>query len=375
MILVCEPQCQGHEHVEFNAALLSSAYAAFQEPVRFLAEPAHLRLVAQRSSKAGIGHIEFEPIAVPPRHEGGVARMRLDWRLHRKVLARARDFRARITVFSSTTSTGLFALKLLARTSDAPCAAVPHAVLESIGDVHEKWFPRIIRMPHSPNFRILLLSSAIETEVLRAVPTLAGATAAIEHPYLFAEPAKHSPTGHRLRFASIGVAHRDKGFAELLQLAQSTLSAFPGEVSFFHVGPLRDACFGERARGLISYPASRDFLDRAAFEREVSSADYVLFLYPPRSYRFSVSGAFFDAVSLLKPVIAIRNPFFEHCFHKMGDIGYLCDTVAEMTKLLHDLCSSFPTTRYFAQQEQLLRGREVFSPGSVAIALRRAFQY
>jgi len=377
MIVVCEPECEGYEHVEFNVALLASLRRAFEEPVLFLAEPGHLGLVAQRCAAAGVGGVAFRPIAVPPRHLKGLARMLPDGRLHREVLSLARSRDARTVLFTSTTTASLFALKLLVGSSGRRCAVVPHAVLDSLepgGGNGERWFPYVLRMPNPAGLRFLLLSPSIETAVLAAAPGLTGATAAIEHPYLFAEPPPHHPDGRPVRFASIGVALREKGLASLVDLARSTVQARPGKAAFAHVGPVLDLELAEGARDVIAFPATRGFLGREAFEREILGSDYALFLYPKGSYRYSVSGALLDAVSLLRPIIALRNPYFEHCFERMGDIGYLCDSLTQMEELLRELCARFPKSHYAAQQQELRKGREVFAPVAVGASLRAALE-
>jgi hypothetical protein len=133
-----------------------------------------------------------------------------------------------------------------------------------------------------------------------------------------------------------------------------------------------DLELAESARDVIAFPATRGFLGREAFEREILGNDYALFLYPQGSYRFSVSGAFLDAVSLLRPVVALKNPYFEHCFEKMGDIGYLCDTPEQLGELVRELCARFPKSHYAAQQKELRRGRAAFAPPAVGAALRAA---
>jgi len=43
MIIICEPQCIGFEHAEFNAALLSVIKHAFpDEEIMFVAEKEHI---------------------------------------------------------------------------------------------------------------------------------------------------------------------------------------------------------------------------------------------------------------------------------------------------------------------------------------------
>jgi hypothetical protein len=89
--------------------------------------------------------------------------------------------------------------------------------------------------------------------------------------------------------------------------------------------------------------------------------DYAVFFYPADSYRLTASGAFFDALAFAKPLIAIRNPFFEHYFSRFGDIGYLCDDYAEVKKMVSDILMHGSGGRYERQIKNLLRCRKSLS--------------
>ncbi|MGC4115286.1 MAG: hypothetical protein QM765_11910 [Myxococcales bacterium] len=372
MILFCEPLCEGYEHVEFNAALLAAVQKGFGGPVTFLAEAGHLGLVQQRVAEVGLTGVSFRALS-PVRRTLGVSGAVAQMQRHREALTLARHRDVRAVLFTSTGAAGLFALKLLCARGGPPCLVVPHGILDSLGPAGgDPFFPAVLRMRNPAALRYLFLSPTIETEVLSRSPGLAGATAAIDHPYLFADPKDHPPEPPPLRLGSLGVARADRGLDALVDVAREALSSRSGKVSFVHVGPVQDPDLAEKARDVVSFPL-RGWASREDYEHELSQIDYALFLAAPDAYRFSVSGAFMDAVSMLKPVIALRNPFFEHCFEKMGDIGYLCDTVWQAQELLGELSHRFPRSHYRSQQEQLRTGRAVFGPAAVGSALHAAF--
>jgi hypothetical protein len=58
----------------------------------------------------------------------------------------------------------------------------------------------------------------------------------------------------------------------------------------------------------------------------------------------------------------------------LGDIGYRCETLAEMQTTIADVARDFPTEHYQRQQAAMLRGRERFRPSSVAPTLRALLQ-
>jgi Tfp pilus assembly protein PilZ len=299
----------------------------------------------------------------------------VEMRRHREALELARHRDARAVLFCSTGAAGLFALKLRCARPRPLCAVVPHGVLDSLGPDGggDRWFPSVLRMRNPAGLRYLFLSPTIEAEVLSRVPDLAGATAAIDHPYLFADPPGGEPEPPPLRLGSLGVARAGRGLEAFVEVAREARSTRTGKVSFVHVGPVQAPELSERARDVVSFPL-RGWAAREDYEREAARLHYALFLAPPDAYRFSVSGAFLDAVSLLKPVIALRNSFFEHCFEKMGDIGYLCDTVWQAQERVAELSHRFPRSHYRSQQEAAALGARRLRAEAVGAALRAAFE-
>ena len=90
----------------------------------------------------------------------------------------------------------------------------------------------------------------------------------------------------------------------------------------------------------ISRPLSNE-----AFKRAVLNLDYILFLYPPDTYRLIASGAILDCIRFNKPVIGVRTDYFEYLFEKFGIFGYLAKDYDELIELLrktHQLKTHFP---------------------------------
>jgi hypothetical protein len=56
----------------------------------------------------------------------------------------------------------------------------------------------------------------------------------------------------------------------------------------------------------------------------------------------------------------------------MGDIGYLCGDLTEMKEVMIAVAQNFPVERYRRQCSNILVGRKIFDPESVARELRAA---
>jgi hypothetical protein len=72
----------------------------------------------------------------------------------------------------------------------------------------------------------------------------------------------------------------------------------------------------------------------------------------------------------VKPGIYLRTPYVEHYFNRLGDIGYLCDSYEEMRDLVLSLAHEFPAERYQQQCANILAGRRLFEPATLAPKLR-----
>ena len=82
-------------------------------------------------------------------------------------------------------------------------------------------------------------------------------------------------------------------------------------------------------------------------------------------YRVGASTSFLDAISSVKPGIYLRNPYLEECFAKMGDIGYLCDTIDDVRACMRSVLNEFPTSRYVRQCRTIFTTRHIFDPAAI----------
>lgn len=64
----------------------------------------------------------------------------------------------------------------------------------------------------------------------------------------------------------------------------------------------------------------------------VQSMDAMLLLYDTNSYKLTASGAILESIWSEKPVIALRNAYFEYLFTKYGDLGILCNDIETLVK-------------------------------------------
>lgn len=379
-MLLVEPQCWGYEHVEVNSALLLAHRAAYPgDKILFLAEASHLALVKKRLG-AGEDDFLFKQVVIPLRDKSGVRRCPKDLLLVGTLLHQAVAFKARRIVFCSVTATLLYALKLLLPFYRGMSALlVLHSNLASLDKVesYRPWhylfrFKFALFLPSSQRISYLVYGDFIGKQIQQNFPRLFPYIRAVNHPYIFPE-LNWSKTDDSTVFGSLGNGRLEKGTDTFFTLANEISSCLPGKnVRFLLIGHVYDTVLLKLAGdAVILTSADNQPLSRNDYEKSALSIDYAVFCYHQESYRYFASGALLDALSFVKPIIALRTPMIEYCFEQMGDIGYLCDDYDQMKAVLLSLVNTDSYEKYEAQRQNILRGRYIFSPGFVAKQLTK----
>jgi glycosyltransferase involved in cell wall biosynthesis len=384
VLLVYEPVCYGLEHVPFNTGILEAGLAAFNGRVTFAAEASHIAAVCESAPPAVRDAVEWRKIDIAPRRLTGF-RARLPY--ERKLL----DEIWKITAAESPaailstvlTEPGLLALKWKVWSSggNTPVGAVFHSALEGFRYSRKRRF--YLRAATPPRLRYLLLGETIRTEVLKLVPQIADHAFVLPHPLTPGVDSGPAELSHeRIGFAFLGRATPEKGFPLFLEVArESILAPQPGGTEFALIGSYFEEFRREiqsllqSAPGRFHAPPDADRkVPTEEYRQRMHEADYVVMPYSADAYRFTCSGAVFDALAAAKPLIALRTPLFEELFARMGDIGYLCATPGELARTVHQIAAGPPRGRYREQVTNLLREREFFETPSVARHLAAALQ-
>lgn len=385
LIVVCEPQCFRLEHAHFNASLLETLLLAHPESeVVFQGESEHLKCVAEVLANHGSaeGHrVEWEEIQIPPRSLLGWARFRREVAWVRAAIHRAAQSPNGIVVLCSVNGPGLAALKLVqyVRRERIPVVAVMHSVLQTLFEKPSlrpsTWILNMrhaMGLPHPPQLRYVALGTSLYRNLQNDVPQLAEKFAPLELPCLMdplPEELSDSLQPRPVRFGFLGVSNSVKRFELFAQLATDTLARVPQTAAEFTlVGYLG------QGENLSSFPAVSGLTSSSLSAREYHSRaealTYVVSTSEPKHYRFLASATFLDALAYGKPGIFLRNPYIEHYFALMGDIGYLCNSYEEMLETTVSIAREFPAQRYREQCRNIQRHRADFTPPRLVYQMR-----
>lgn len=380
-ILMIEPLCRGNEHAQVNAALITSARQAFPaDRVEFWASDSHIsevrNIVRVRSGEGrAIPADTWRPIAPIERSQSLPLRVAKSAWLFRAAIGRAASLNARCCVFTAFDEVLLLGSRMPPKSTqyDRPVLAVFHSALAALAlptarlPWRRMWALRtLIEQPRPSNVRIIVLGSSILKEALAIAPNVRSLRA-MEHPYLWHSDAIPSPPRRPVHFGSFGGTWKG-GVDALLSLQQQVRAAAPS-TQFSIIGRVGSLDAAEELRQAgCDAPSHR--LTSREFSARAMSVDYAIWLADPELYRFTASGSFLDSLSYVKPGLFLRNPYIETCFQKLGDIGYLCDSIQQLSAIACALASNPPVDRFVGQCRNIINGRHIFDPASVAIDFR-----
>lgn len=370
MILICEPQCIGFEHVKVNSALIKAVKIAFNQEIIYQAEKEHLSYV-----KNMIGNdsgVTFQEIEVPPKDQSNLGRSKKEFRIVKKVFAQSSALNIDYIIFASIKSPSLIATKYYLRSyKNVKVLVVPHSLIDSINDVPLSrdfffWIKIWLNFFNTSRLKYLLLGKTIRDELLKEFPKLRDYTEYIDHPYFFAgNKLKDLANSNEIVFGFLGVGYRKKGIEEFITLSRNIKIEYQDWIKFLLVGYIAE----DDLEVDDSIYASRSPLLEDDYKEYMEKIDYALLFHKPDDYRYTASGVFFDAISYLKPIIAIKNPFFEYYFEMMGDIGYLCHDYEEMEDIIIKIIKG-DKERYHQQQLNILNGRKKINLDVIAKKLK-----
>lgn len=383
-IIVCETWAQGFEHADFNAALLRTIGLAFPEAnVLFLSEQDHGGLVRQRLQHAPDASVTYGRVSVPRRGMFELRQFITEFGACWHVLSLARRRSTGALVFSCLKGSSLLALKAVMCVLGIKILTVGviHGELSTVLAPQQRrpWNRALalhsaLKLPAPRWLRLLVLGESIRREMVKIMPSRLDVWRSMELVSLHVGDRTGNPRalalGQPIRFGFLGAA--SKGFDAFCRVAQTVKTEFP-DAEFEMVGFLGKTTAPENA-GQYVIGISASPLAPEEYQMRLEGQTYCVSLDRPKHHRLAGSATFVDALSQSKPFIALRNPYLAYYFDILGDIGYLCDSVEEVSACIRDILRERPAERYARQVENIVKGRGIFTPENAAPKIRQVLR-
>jgi glycosyltransferase involved in cell wall biosynthesis len=364
-IIVFEPRCEFIAHQVFNAGIVSIMgylYPPITHSITFYAEKTHFQMI-QKDIPFSVNHVEIQV----PHGQGKKAELQkifFDYKMIKKIKKQKPD----ILICTSVSPSVIYFAKVLLKQTKVVM------FFHLLG-----WLER-----HPAKFYQLTYWTYIALEMRRdnCIQMVNGESIVDElkkqHPkavfgYLDHPQPLYSnkivPLCETVKFGFLAGGARYKG-AHLVFDLEKELQEYKQRIEFYQKGCFdSDIILPSDTR--VHIVDDKGLVNLDALKKLVCKMNYCVFFYPSESYRLGSSGALVMALANLKPVIAIRNPYFEYVFKKMGNIGYLCNTFGEMVLVIKNILKTEDNVYYAMLQNNIKKGMKYFSTEYLAEQMQK----
>ena len=205
------------------------------------------------------------------------------------------------------------------------------------------------------NIKFVVLGDSILKNIKKITPfNISSSFIAIDHSYFFKNDINNKGSfSDSVKIGTVGLFYKKKGadeFCYLVSLINNNKIKFSitGKI-FYDLDKLKKLNID------LPNNLGKGFVSRDELETRVKKLDFILYLYPTDSYQLMASGAILDALSLQKPIIALKNDYFDYIFKKFGEFGFLFESVEKIAEFLNhnSLKSTQSSFDYLSIQKRL----------------------
>lgn len=395
MIIIVDRFVEGHLHVLANVNTLKILDLVFpKKPKVFVAEKTHMELVSKYFDSVVSEKITFSPYENKKYKDVGKIKQAF------RVLSRLRnDIVYFYSLFKSVSKTpadlvfithvyplSLVFVKLIKRFFPKVKLIITiHGEIEYLfyGKTrYEKWIGKMYGLTFkikTSNTLFLFLTKVskqilihskrlTEEEILEIeLPALPDTKSIINNYY-------NNNNSESIRIGHIGSAGLRKNTQFFYTLANNFIKEIESkQIVFSVIGPIEDNLTPYLNNNVQNFVNSKTnvHLDREIYNCETTKLDYSIFFYGENDFVLRSSAAFFDAIYFEKPLIVLKNQFFEEIFKVAGNIGYLCADSKEMELVIQKIIKEHNTagSLYQSQLKNIKKYKETLNLNYIATDL------
>lgn len=227
------------------------------------------------------------------------------------------------------------------------------------------WITKTFKLADRKNLYRLVLGKSIYDNVKNIIKT--NNLYYIDHPYEdFKSENNILPCKKDNVYAYVGNCLEKKGGNVFVDASKKIVSN-----SKFKIIGAYDLTRNDFNENLEILSKQHQMLSYKDFNDALSSITYACYPYASNSYKFTASGAIFDAIKYLKPIIYIKNDYFDSIFENIGNIGYRCEDEEDFIKKIQEIDGADTTETYISQIENLKKVQHNFTKEKIGKDLNK----
>ncbi len=235
--------------------------------------------------------------------------------------------------------------------------------------VYRKVVKLFFKLRNTNYVTVLFFSEVIKQNFYKLFPQYSSKNViAIDHPYDYKTNNISIIDKNLIVIANIGTALMLKNSDLLFELALKCKTLVEeNKIQFLQIGSVSEEV-KQYANTYVKLSNETDsFITMQEFESSLQGATYFVYFFTHGGYYdLCASGTFFDAIKNCKPIIALSNPFFDYYFQKLGNIGYLCNSLDEMKSVIEKIATTSNDIIYKEQIINLMRAKETLNLENIA---------
>lgn len=388
MIVVAELQMQGQKHLQVNAGMLQILHLNFPlEEIALVCDDVHLKSMTPKLAQVK----QLKPMFTFKFSNKEVKMKYWLFKTIREIntaftLFRfARKNKVKTMVFLSIAPFTAPFINLMAVAFRQPIIACIHGDIGVLTYNKQKVTTSVYRSVlrfffkhRNINFTgILFFSEIIKQNFFKLFPQFSSSNViAIDHPYEYEQDNIFANvTKKPIKIANVGTALMLKNSHFLFELAEKCNQLIDaGKIQFTQIGNVSTEVYKYANSNVKILHHSGSFIHTVDFEKSLMEADYFVYFFTHGSYYdLCASGTFFDAIKYNKPIIALSNTFFDYYFEKLGNIGYLCNSLEEMKLVIEKITLDSNVEIYKQQIRNLNAAKELLSIKNITSDFSRQY--
>lgn len=344
----------GANHVIGNAGYIN--YIQGLHPgmadVTFFGDSSHIDNVKSKVNNVPGNNIEYCPIEVLHPNSGLVKKViswkkkfSIDYNTVNKILTKANHENVELVLFCTLVASNLYRFQsIFSRFPQVKIGVTLHGELEYLFNknlsklqvLNKLFYKRAFKNKLS-NVKYIAISKLIKDKLVEARILNSNNVIFIEHPINEYE-RKNFNFPKTPVIAQLGVGSIRKGSDKLFSLAKSFENNIAkGEIEFQIIGKLYDDIKPYKNEFVNVLSENNKHITQVDYEKNIENATFATNFITGNEYVYRISGSLIDSIQYQLPIIALKHDYVNYLFDMGGDIGYLCDSMEDVQKIINDI--------------------------------------